>query len=117
MNCKRKRFRRDLDFREATYVGAQDIPLKDKIGELAFTDDLNQASGFELFKMVGEGRGADRVKLVQFCAGRWTRTGAKLLENLNTTWLSENARDASKLTVREFRLLRSGHAIQPTSIG
>lgn len=91
--------------------------MKDEIGELALTNDLNQASGFELLEMVREGRSADGLKLVKFGASRWMRGRADLFKNLNAPWLSEDACDASKLTVREFRLFRSGHPIQPTSIG
>ena len=96
----------DLRFKEAVLylcepldVGAQDRPLKNKVGELAVTDDPDQSSRLQLLHMMRQGGGAHAMDLMQPGAGRRVLARADLFEDLQTSRLSQGARDPRELPV------------------
>src|SRR6266436_6504035 len=76
-----------LYFRQPVEIGAQHPALEDKVCELAFAQDIDQAGGLEFLDVMGQGRGADALALVQGAARRRRVVLADLLEDLNATWL------------------------------
>src|SRR5207302_906533 len=89
----------DLYFRKPVEIGAQDPALQHKVCELAFAQDLDQAGGFELLDVMGEGRGADPLALVQGAARCRGGVLADLLEDLNAPRLGERAGNARELAL------------------
>src|SRR5712671_7340501 len=106
----------ELYFRQPVEIGAQDPALQDKVCELAFAKDLDQAGGLELLDVMGQGRGADALALMHDAARRRGGVLADLLEDLNTTGLGERARDARDLALGQGRDAGGGHRRKISSI-
>src|SRR5260370_41693808 len=97
MIASRRRREAELYFRSPVEIGAQYPALQDKVCELAFAEDLDQASGLEFLDVVGQGRGANALALVQGAARRRGVVLADLLEHLNATRFGERAGNAREL--------------------
>src|SRR5438270_13911997 len=99
------RRRRDatLYFRQPVEISPQHPALQDKVCELAFAEELDQAGGLEFLDVMGQGRRADALALVQGAARRRGVALADLLEDLNATRLCESAGDARELALGQGR--------------
>src|ERR1700730_11393022 len=97
--------RRDagLYFRQPIEIGAQYPALQDKVCEIAFAEDLDQAGGLEFLDVMGQGRGANVLALVQGAAWRRGVVLADLFEDLNATRLGERAGNARELALGQGR--------------
>src|SRR5258708_10147495 len=93
------RIRKDSDFREPLKVGAKDLALQNKIGELDITYDLDQAGRLELFKVMRESGGAHAMELMQVCARHVRPTSANLFQDLISPRLSQSTGDTRKLPI------------------
>src|SRR5260370_4588043 len=93
------RRRRDvgLYFRQPVEISAQYPALQDKICELAFAEDFDQAGGLEFLDVMGQGRGANAQALVQGAARRRGVVLADLLEDLNAARLRQPPGNATQL--------------------
>src|SRR5579864_5264868 len=96
---KRWASRAILDLGQTLHVSAQDRPLENKVGKLAFADDLYQSSRFQFLHMMGKRRCAHVVDLVQLGAGRRLAARADFFQYLQTSRLSQSAGDPRKLPV------------------
>jgi hypothetical protein len=79
------------------------------MGEFPFTNNLDQAGRLQLFNVMGEGRGAYTVNLMQFGAGRRVAACPDLLENLVSSWFSQGPGYTRKLPVRKAANLGGCH--------
>src|SRR5258708_20313192 len=99
----RRRREGELYFRQWVEIGAQYPALQDKVCELAFAEDIDQAGGLEFLDVMGQGRGANALALVQGAARHRGVVRADLLEDLNATRLGERHGNAPKLPLRHGR--------------
>jgi hypothetical protein len=92
-----------LYFRQLIEVGAQYRAPQDKICELAFANELDQAGSLEFLNVMREGRGANALLFVQGGARGRRVVLPDLLENLNAPGLGERAGDARELAIGQER--------------
>ena len=88
-----------LDLSEPVHVGPENVSLQDKVGELAFTDNLDQAGRFQLLYMMGDSCRAYRVRFVQLGAGCRPSAGSDLFQDLIPPRLGQGAGNPCKLPV------------------
>ena|SRR6185312_7646588 len=102
-----------LDLCQLRQVSAQDVALQREVGELAVTDDLNQACGLQLFQVMGKGGGAYVLKFMQRAACHWGIVALPDgLKNLITARLRQRPRDAGKLPVCKPAIFGSRHRLK-----
>ena len=87
---------------ETVEVGTQDARLGEVIHELTVLFRANEAGGFELFHVMGEGRGADVDVLAEVAAGGGAGLGAKLFEDLIAARVGEGPGDQLDLIFGEL---------------
>ena len=106
-----------VEFAKVSYALAsgrfllQDISLEDQVGEFSLSHNLDQAGRFQLFHVMGEGRGADAVGLVEDGAGRGVFAGSELFEDLIASWLGQCTGDLCKLPIRHLMALGDCHRL------
>ena len=93
-----------LYFRQPVEIGAQHPTLQDKVCELAFAQDLDQAGSLEFLDVMGEGRGTNALALVQNAARRRGVMLADLPEDPNAPWLGKGAGNARELALGQRRV-------------
>src|SRR5258708_40335811 len=103
MMALRRRREAELYFRQPVEISAQYPALQDKVCELAFAEDLDQAGGLEFLDVVRQCRGADVLALVQAAARRRGVVFADFPEDLNATRLGERAGNARELALGQGR--------------
>jgi hypothetical protein len=91
---------------EAVEVGAEDVALEDEVGKFAVTLDADEASVFELLHVVGEGGGADGLRLGDAGAGGGALPAADFGEDFVAARCGERAGDEGELAVIYLRLHR-----------
>src|SRR5260370_36537493 len=99
MIASRRRREAELYFRQSVEIGAQYPALQDKVCELAFAEDIDQAGGLEVLDVMGQGRSANALALVQGAARPRGLVRADLREDLNATRLGWPPGNAQKLAV------------------
>src|ERR1700686_407075 len=103
-----------LNFCKPLQVSPQNLALQDEVGELAFTNNLDQTGHLQLFHVMRKCRGAHTVDLVQFGAGRRVTTCTDLFENLISSWFGQSPGYTRKLPVRKAANLGGCHSLQGT---
>src|SRR5260370_7234698 len=93
----------ELYFAQSVEIGAQCPVLQDKVCELAFAEDIDQAGGLKFLDVMGQGRGANALALVQGAARSRGVVLADLLEDLNATRFGERAGNARELALGQGR--------------
>ena len=85
-------------------------------GELAFTNDFNQAGHLQLFNMMRESRGAHAVDLVQPGGGRRAFAGRDLPKHLNASRLGQDSANSRHLAACQSVIVHSFHHYSESSM-
>jgi hypothetical protein len=93
---------------EAVEIGAEDVALEGEVGEFSLTLDMDEAGVCEFLHVVGQGGGADGLRLGDAGTGRGAVAAADLREDFITAWRGEGTGDEGELTIGDCGLLRSG---------
>jgi hypothetical protein len=83
-------------------VCLQYVALQQQAGEFAFSNDLDQSGGFELFQVVRERGCGHGLALAHIGAGDTGGLGAYLGQDLVATRIGQGFRDQVDLTIGEF---------------
>lgn len=106
-----------LNFGKAIEVGAQNVALKNDIGEFAFANDLNQARRLQLFKVVRDGRGAHVMVLTQCAAWHRVFAGPYLFQYLIAAGFGQYAGNLCELPVCQWIVFGGCHHLKIHRIG
>ena len=97
-----------LEAGEAVEIGAKDVALEGEVGELSLALDVDETGICELLHMMGEGGGADGLRLSDAGTGRGAVAASDLGEDFITARRSERTGDEGELTIGKAGVLRRG---------